>query len=141
MLKQENQRKIDKQCTFVPKINVRLSKKRDGSGSIGKYSDGSKSSNRGASYVDNYLYKPKQRFDKTSSDIEFEAQKKNCSFKPKLKNTKTIATSKIKLYIDHGDNSIIRKNATSKFIRNERMSAYSGNRSPKSKYSRGSSRE
>jgi hypothetical protein len=33
--------KIDKQCTFVPKINLKLSKKRDGSGSAGKDSDGS----------------------------------------------------------------------------------------------------
>jgi hypothetical protein len=70
MMKQENQRKIDKQCTFVPKINLKISKHRDNSNSTGR-SNGSKSrsnngSNRDPSYVDNYLYKPKQRRDKTS---------------------------------------------------------------------------
>ena len=50
--------------------------------------------------------------------MEYDQQKNNCTFKPKIK--KTIATSKIKLYIDQGDNSLIRKNATSKNLNNRR---------------------
>lgn len=67
-------------------------------------------------------------------------QKQNCSFKPKLKNTKTIATSKIKLYINNNDSSLLRK-TTQKTIKNDRLSAYSGQRSNGyTANSRGSSR-
>ena len=51
-------------------------------------------------YVDNYLYKPKLRTDRSTEEIEYENQKKDCVFRPQT-NTKqhNVAVSKIKLYI------------------------------------------
>lgn len=66
MMKQENEKKIDKHCTFVPKINVKLSSRRN-SNSTSRKSDRSRSNgtHNKEKYVDNYLYKPKIRKDKS----------------------------------------------------------------------------
>ena len=80
--RQEDEYKEIKDCTFNPKLNKRAAIYRDGS-SVGSSSFGGRpkttrsGSGRGnltdrEKYVDNFLYKPKQRKDRSTEDVEFE---------------------------------------------------------------------
>jgi hypothetical protein len=72
-------------------------------------------------YVDNYLYKPKLRADRSTEEIEYEKQKKDCSFKPTLSKGHNVAVSKIKLYIQTGQSPKVVKtpNSPSRLVLNQ----------------------
>ena len=75
--KEENEIKEVKDCTFKPKLNKKDTFLRDKSRSHSNrksvQSNGGGGQSQREKYVDNYLYKPKLRMDRSTDEIEFEA--------------------------------------------------------------------
>ena len=104
--KQENDIKEVKDCTFKPRLNKKQTCLRETSGGSQRsnrqsvFSKTSGAFSQRENYVDNYLYKPKIRQDRSTEEVEYENQKNECHFKPQTLNKhRNVAVSKIKLYI------------------------------------------
>jgi hypothetical protein len=119
--KEENDIREVKDCTFKPKLNIKPTFLRGNSNDSNSnrnsvfsgISGGGHQSQR-EMYVDNHLYKPKVRTDRSKEEIEFEKQKSECLFKPQQlskKNYNNVAVSKIKLYIKTGQSPMVSRNS------------------------------